>query len=89
MTTPSETSPSSPSVTAFDVDTEFASVRIELDGSANGPRIRVWDRRSGANRYLDPLVIEGLAWAADDELIALVDPSKRWVLEGERSDEAD
>lgn len=67
----------------FDVDSEFASVRIELDDTANGPRIRVTDRRSGVGRHLDPLVVEGLAWASDEALVAFVDPSKRWALEGD------
>jgi hypothetical protein len=67
--------------TPLDVDTEFASVRIALHETANGPRLEVSDRRTGMKRYLDPLVIEGLAHAADEDLVALVDPSKRWLLE--------
>ena len=58
---------------------EFAHVEVELDDSANGPRLRIRDMRSGQVGYLDPLELEYLAWATKDELAPLLDPARsRW-----------
>ena len=62
-------------------DSEFASIRVELDTTANGPRIRIVDVRAGVDRYFDPLVLESIVWATDDQLAELMDPANRWSIE--------
>lgn len=62
----------------FDVDSEFASVRIEAV-ERNGRLVQVVDRRTGAARCVDALVIEGLVYASDAALAMLVDPAARWL----------
>jgi hypothetical protein len=58
---------------------EFAHVRLELDTSGNGPRLRIEDLKTGKVGYLDPLELECLAWAKHRELEPLLDPSStRW-----------
>lgn len=42
----------------FELRSEFARVSVSLDHDANGPRLRLVDRHSGAVRYLDPLEVE-------------------------------
>lgn len=56
---------------------EFAAVEIERDDSGNGPRLIVRDARSGKSILLDPLELWALAWARHEDLIALLDPSRR------------
>jgi hypothetical protein len=70
----------------FELVSEFASVRVELDESANGPRLRILDGRTGAYRYLDPLVLEALIWASEDDMRAIVDPAARWTAESSASE---
>jgi ketosteroid isomerase-like protein len=61
------------------LDSEYASVEVAVDESGNGPVLRVTDRRGGRTRYLDPLLLESLAWAPGDLLEALLDPARtRW-----------
>ena len=61
------------------LESEFAKVRVVPDTSANGPRLRIEDLRSGVVGYLDPLELETLAWATKDQLAPLMDPSAlRW-----------
>lgn len=58
---------------------EFAHVSIDLDLSANGPRLRVQDLRGGKEMFLDPLELEALAWATHGDLEEILDPShRRW-----------
>ena len=35
------------------VDSEFADMSVEVDTTANGPRLRLEDRRTGRVRFLD------------------------------------
>lgn len=56
---------------------EFASVAIELNETGNGPRLLVRDVRTGKAIYLDPLELEGIAWADHDDLTPLIEPSVR------------
>jgi hypothetical protein len=56
---------------------EFAAIEIERDDSGNGPRLLIRDAGSGKSIYLDPLELWGLAWARHEDLIALLDPSRR------------
>lgn len=58
---------------------EFAAVEVELDNEGNGDRLRVEDLDSGRVVYLDALQLENIVWMPDDELSALMDPSRyRW-----------
>jgi hypothetical protein len=56
---------------------EFAVVEIERDDRGNGPRLAVRDARSGKCIYLDPLELWALAWARHEDLLPLLDPSRR------------
>lgn len=53
---------------------EFASVRVEIDRTANGPRLKLTDVSSGVHAYLDPLELQCLAWLDHDDLVGLMDP---------------
>ena len=57
---------------------EFAAVSVSVDHTGNGPRLRLEDHRGERVRFLDPLEVEGLVWAADELLLRLLDPSERW-----------
>jgi hypothetical protein len=58
---------------------EFAHIRLEVDTSGNGPRLRIEDVKTGKVGYLDPLELECLAWARHSQLAPLLDPSRtRW-----------
>jgi hypothetical protein len=61
------------------LENEFASVEVELDLAANGPRLKILDLRTGHVGYLDPFELETLAWLDKDTLTAFFDPSRtRW-----------
>lgn len=61
------------------VDSEFASVRLTIDHQGNGPRLRIEDLTGERVGYLDALTLEALAWASEDKLRSLLDPSaERW-----------
>jgi hypothetical protein len=61
------------------VDSEFARVRLSIDRTGNGPRLRIEDLTSGRVNYLDALTLEALAWVSEEKLRALLDPSaERW-----------
>lgn len=61
------------------VDSEFAQVAVRVDGTANSPRLRLEDLKSGRIRYLDALELETLVWLPDGHLNQLLDPSAdRW-----------
>ena len=61
------------------MDSEFASVRVSVDHSGNGPRLRLEDLRTGQVGYLDALELETLAWLPPGGLHRLLDPSLlRW-----------
>ena len=61
------------------IDSEFADVPVEVDTTANGPRLRLEDRRTGRVRFLDALELETIAWLPDGHLTQLLDPSAdRW-----------
>lgn len=59
---------------------EYAHVRVELDESGNGPRLRVQDVRRGKEIYLDPLELQTLAWCEHEDLLPYLDPN-RWINE--------
>jgi hypothetical protein len=61
------------------VANEFAQVSVRVDASANSPRLRLEDLRSGRIRFLDALELETLVWLPDGHLRQLLDPSAdRW-----------
>ena len=61
------------------VGNEFAQVSVRVDGTANSPRLRLEDLKSGRVRYLDALELETLVWLPDGHLSQLLDPSAdRW-----------
>ena len=62
----------------MELKSEFADVKIELDHSANGPRLMIQDLRTGMTNYLDPLELECLAWARHEDLTLLLDPSREF-----------
>jgi len=39
---------------------EYASIKIVVDRSGNGPRVKIIDLLNGDERYLDPLQLECL-----------------------------
>ena len=64
---------------SFYVGSEFAEVKVELDESANGVRLKLTDLRGERVRYLDALELETLVWLSVDRLDELMDPSfDRW-----------
>ena len=61
------------------VDSEFADVSVEVDTKANGPRLRLGDRRTGRVRFLDALELETIICLPEGRLTRLLDPSAdRW-----------
>lgn len=61
------------------LENEFASVDVEVDVDANGPRLRITDLRTGHVGYLDPFELETLSWLEKDALAPFFDPSRaRW-----------
>ena len=61
------------------VDSEFADVSVEVDSTANTPRLRLEDRRTGRVRFIDALELETVVWLPDGHLTQLLDPSAdRW-----------
>jgi hypothetical protein len=61
------------------VGSEFAEVTVAVDSTANGPRLRLQDARTGLVRYLDALELETIVWLPEGHLTQLLDPSAdRW-----------
>jgi len=63
---------------AWIVANEFAEVAVGLDVSANGPRLRLEDLRTGRVRYLSPLDLEGVIWGPPGHLEEFLDPAAHW-----------
>jgi hypothetical protein len=59
---------------------EFATVRVSVDTSANGPRLLVEDLESGEGVFLDPLELASFCHAGDEERLA-------WLLVGPYRDD--
>jgi hypothetical protein len=65
--------------TGGSVDSEFADVAVTVDTTANGPRLRLTDTRTGRVRFLDALELEAIIWLPEGHLTQLLDPSAdRW-----------
>ncbi|GAB3385507.1 hypothetical protein [Amycolatopsis echigonensis] len=61
------------------VGSEFAEVDVRVDTTANGPRLRLEDVRTGRVRFLDALELETIVWLPEGHLQQLLDPSAdRW-----------
>lgn len=61
------------------VSSEFAGVRVEIDSTANGMRLRLEDLKTGRVRFLDALELETIIHLPDGHLERLLDPSAdRW-----------
>ncbi|MFB7718285.1 MULTISPECIES: hypothetical protein [unclassified Nocardia] len=61
------------------VHSEFARVAVSIDETANGPRLRLHDLKTGRVRYLDALELETIVWLAEGQMERLLDPSaNRW-----------
>ena len=58
----------------MELESEFGHVQVEKDESGNGIRLMIKDLKSGVSIYLDPLELEGLAWARHGDLAPLLDP---------------
>jgi hypothetical protein len=61
------------------VANEFAAIRLSVQQRDNGARLLIEDLRGGQSRYVDPLELEGLVWASESVLNALVDPGSWWT----------
>jgi hypothetical protein len=55
---------------------EFASVTVEVDEHANGPRLRIENVQNGRVVFLDPLEVASLTWLTHDRLGPFLDPSQ-------------
>ena len=61
------------------VENEFAAVHLSIDRRGNGPRLRIEDLTNERVAYLDALTLEALAWASEERIRELLDPSdERW-----------
>jgi len=64
------------------VESEFASVSVNLDLQGNSTRLRIEDLRTGRVRFLDALELETIVWLEDGHLTELLDPARRWSENG-------
>ena len=55
---------------------EFASVAVDLDTDANGPRLRIENQQNRRVVYLDPLELASLTWLTHEHLGPFLDPSQ-------------
>jgi hypothetical protein len=62
---------------SFDLANEYASVRVQVDNDANGPRLKITDLSTSASVWLDPLELECLAWVRHEDLSYIVRPGYR------------
>ena len=58
----------------MELESEFGHVQVEKDDSGNGVRLMIKDLKTGQTIFLDPLELEGLAWARHGDLAPLLDP---------------
>jgi hypothetical protein len=56
---------------------EFATVDVEIDNQAKGPRLKIEDPSVGLAIYLDPLELQALAWARHEDLAQFTEPAFR------------
>lgn len=65
------------------LSSEFATVSVEVDHRANGPRLRIENCQNRRAVYLDPLEVASLTWLTHEHLAPFLDPSQT----GWRNDE--
>lgn len=65
------------------LSSEFATVSVEVDHHANGPRLRIENCQNRRVVYLDPLEVASLTWLTHEHLGPFLDPSQT----GWRNDE--
>lgn len=53
--------------TPLELTSEFASVRVSVDASGRGPRLKVEDLESDAIAYLDVIELASMCHATDDQ----------------------
>lgn len=58
-----------------DLANEFASVQVQVDLAANGPRLLVRDLLTGRFIYLDPKELASLTRVRHEDLQPFVDPA--------------
>jgi hypothetical protein len=67
---------------------EFASVAVEVDTRANGPRLRIVNLANGRSTFLDPLEVASITWLTHEDLGPFLDPSRTgWRSDGDRPTE--
>jgi hypothetical protein len=74
----------------LELTSEFASVSVELDLRANGPRLRIENQQNRRVVYLDPLELASLTWLDHESLGPFLDPSRTgWSSHEGAPDDAD
>jgi hypothetical protein len=74
----------------LELTSEFASVSVELDLTANGPRLRIENQQNRRVVFLDPLELASLTWLNHDSLGPFLDPSQTgWRSDEGATDDAD
>jgi hypothetical protein len=53
---------------------EFASLEVDRDDSANGPRLHIRDLETGAETFLDLLEVESLTRLSHEDFVEWVRP---------------
>lgn len=76
---PTAAQPHVPAVTSaparrLEIANEFAAVRVEVDETANGPRLRITDLERGTYIELDPFEASTLVNVSEDDLDELARP---------------
>jgi hypothetical protein len=62
---------------AMRLTNEYATVSVELDHEAAGPRLRITDLASNVFVCLDPLELQSLAWTRHVDFTPIMDPAYR------------
>ena len=62
---------------AIRLTNEYATVSVELDHEAAGPRLRITDLASNVFVCLDPLELQSLAWTRHVDFTPIMDPAYR------------
>jgi hypothetical protein len=74
----------------LELTSEFASVTVELDLTANGPRLKIENQQNRRVVYLDPLELASLTWLDHESLGPFLDPSQTgWSSQEGAPDDAD
>jgi hypothetical protein len=90
MSAPKQRNGAAPGNGRLELASEFASVSVEVDNHANGPRLRIENRQNRRVVYLDPLELASLTWLSHDSLGPFLDPSQTgWSSQEGASDDPD